>query len=297
MRNDSGYWAAAGVLGGELGETVRAVGLRERELAEEIRLRVGRAPTLLIAGREVPLPCRAVTPRDLDSLLETATRASVHTAMQDIGAGFITVRGGCRIGLCGEAAVSEGKLRGFRHLSSASIRIPREARGCADAVFPRLRALDMPDTLIISPPGAGKTTLLRELIRLYSERGVRVALADERGEVSGIYGGKLGFDLGPCTDVITGLSKARAAAMLLRAMNPQLLAMDEISAAEDIEAALQATGCGVKLLATCHARNTDDLAARPVYRRLMELRVFRAAVIISCGSAGRNYTVKELYPC
>ena len=82
--------------------------------------------------------------------------------------------------------------------------------------------------------------------------------------------------------------------MLIRAMTPQLLAMDEITTPADVEAARSASGCGVKLLATAHAGSLRELASRPVYRPLLEDRVFRAAVLIERRAGRRRYKLEEL---
>ena len=147
------------------------------------------------------------------------------------------------------------------------------------------------DTLIVSPPGAGKTTLLRELVRLLSVRGERVAVADERAEVAGGLEG--GFDLGPRTDVMSGAPKAAAALMLIRSMSPTVLAMDEITAPEDVEAVLSAAGCGVAVLATAHAEGLAGLRRRALYRRLLDEGVFRRFVAVRRRPDGaREYEVK-----
>ena len=275
-------------------QTVLALPAGLRNRAEELRLRVGRVPGLVTVSGEQSLPCRAVTTRDLDTVLETATRASAHTALAGVSSGFVTVRGGCRVGLCGEAALQDGRVKTLRRLSSVSIRIPREVHGCADELFRKLSAEGFPDTLIVSPPGAGKTTLLRELVRLSSDSGKRVSLIDERGEVAGVWDGEPVFDVGSRTDVMTAAPKKAAASMLIRAMSPQILAMDEITSPEDIDAAETAAGCGVRLLATCHAGSADELVARPLYRRLLELGIFKRTISIRQGPAGREYVWGEL---
>lgn len=82
--------------------------------------------------------------------------------------------------------------------------------------------------------------------------------------------------------------------MLLRAMNPQVIAMDEITAPEDVAACAAAANCGVKLLATAHGDSLADLQNRELYRRLMELKIFRRVVLIDWERGAREYREVEL---
>jgi stage III sporulation protein AA len=295
MDTAEGYLRAASLLPGELRAAALALPRAGQAAAEELRLRVGTTPTVLLPDGERPLPGgRGLTANDIRGVLEVATRASAHTAAESLRQGFVTVRGGCRVGFCGEAVVSGGEITGLRSLSSAAIRIPRQVRGCADSVWPVLRQGGFQSTLLLSPPGVGKTTLLRELIRLLSEGGWRVSLADERGEVAAVWEGEAQLDVGPRTDVFTGGRKAESAMLLLRAMNPQVLAMDEISTPADTAACESAANCGVALLATAHARDMADLLARPIYRPLLERSIFRRVVTISRSGGVRTITTEEL---
>lgn len=267
----------------------------DKDRAEELRLRSGVIPTVLLSDGEKSLPgAGEVSPADLCAVLENATGASVHTASDSIRRGFVSVRGGVRVGLCGTAAVSGGGVCAMRGLSSVCIRIPGQAIGCADAIFPELYDGSFRSTLLISPPGAGKTTLLRELVRRLSDAGRRVALSDERGEVAAVWQGRAQLDVGRTTDIITAAPKAESAVMLLRSMNPEILALDEITAPEDAQACVQACGCGVSILATAHGADADALRSRPVYRRLLREGVFSRAVIISRSGSGRIYKVVPL---
>ena len=267
----------------------------EKAKTEELRLRAGSNISAVIGGEERSVAPRVyITPAELQMVLEIATRSSVHSYGESIRQGFVTAEGGCRLGLCGAAVSEDGKISAMRRLSSVCIRIPHEKQGCADAVLPRLSEGGFKSTLIVSPPGGGKTTLLRELIRLMGDKGVRVALADERGEVAGCFEGRPSFDIGAATDVLTGAPKSEGVYLLLRAMSPQLIAFDEITAPADAAACEECANCGVKLLATAHGTDLEDMHERPLYRRLIERRVFKRAVFIeNCGGV-RHYTVEEL---
>ena len=171
--------------------------------------------------------------------------------------------------------------------------------GAAEGLLPRLcRGGRLTDTLILAPPGLGKTTLLRDLIRQVSDgtdcEPLRVALADERGEVAALYQGLPQLDVGAHTDVLDGCPKAQGLMLLLRAMNPQVLAVDEITAPEDVAALCAAAGCGVTVLATAHGENREDLLRRAVYAPLWERGLFRRLVTIRRGKTGREYVVEEL---
>lgn len=239
-----------------------------------------------------------IQPRDLAAVLEAATQSSAHTVADQVRAGFVTLRGGHRLGLCGNAATQGGALHNIRHLSSLSLRIAREFKGISDEILPYVyQNGGLQNTLILSPPGLGKTTLLRDLVRNVSSgsrygAALRVSLADERGEVAALYMGQPQFDVGPHTDVLDGCPKAAAVLWLLRAMSPQVVALDEITAPEDIQAIETARNCGAALLATCHARGLEDLRGRPLYRGLFE--IFRWAVLIRQDGGGRKYQLLEM---
>jgi len=266
-----------------------------REVPEEIRLRAGREAAILVNGAEQILAgCRSVSVQDIELVVELATGASVHTAADSIRRGFINTSGGIRIGLCGSGISGRSGVESLKQFSSLAIRLPSERKGCGDRLLPLLTEGGFLSTLIISPPGGGKTTLLREIIRGLSNGGMRVALADERGEVAAVKGGVPQLDIGEKTDVITGVSKAEAIIMLLRSMSPQLIAVDEITAREDIQAMSAAANCGVSLLATAHASRIEDLGERPLYRRLSEEKIFRCVIVIEVHKGERKYRLEEL---
>lgn len=293
------YEDAAAVLPLRLRKLALALPEAKKAEAEEFRLRAGRPMTVLLPAGELPLAA-VVEPEELETLCNIATEFSRYAAAETLRAGYLSVRGGFRVGLCGTAVMKDGVNTNLKEFSSAVIRIAREQRGIADELPPRLfRNGELMSTLILSPPGGGKTTLLRDLVRRLSQ-GVepygprRVSLIDERGEVAVMYRGEPQMDVGPHTDVLDACPKALGIPIVLRAMNPQVIAVDEITAQADLRAALQAAGCGVRLLATIHAADLAELKERPLYRQLLSERVFRLAVRISRTETGRAYDVEEL---
>lgn len=264
------------------------------EQVEELRLRAGRAATALVAGREVALGAERVSQADILRALEKATGASLHAYADELRAGYISY-GGLRLGLCGTAIIKNGDVHAFRSFSSLAIRIPAELSGRFEGVYSGIAsAPGAPGVLIISPPGGGKTTALRELIRRMSNDGRRVAVVDERNELAAADITGAGFDLGARTDVLTGVKKSRGAIMLLRAMNPEYIAVDEITDAADIAAMREITGCGVGIIATAHATDAAALPQRELYRELLSARIFDYAIEIRRRGGEREYTLKRL---
>ena len=302
METEKRTWAfdqAAGALPQRLRRLALTLPPGERAWAEELRLRAGRPLSVVFSSGEQSLGGPPVEPRELEQLLELATRASVHAALPQLRRGFLTIEGGHRIGLCGTAVMREGEIVQLRNLSSASVRIARQVKGAADGLLPRLcQGGRLTDPLILAPPGLGKTTLLRDIIRAVSDGDgvtpMRVGIADERGELAAMYDGLPQLDVGRRTDVLDGCPKGTALLMLLRGMNPQVLAADEITAPADCAALEAAANCGVTLLATAHASGTEDLSSRPLYRRLLDAGIFRRVVLIRGSGRSRTYQVKRL---
>ena len=118
-----GYQDAAAVLPLRLRREAMALPEDRQALAEELRLRVGRAMTVLLPEGEVPFTA-TVEQEDLEGLCNIASDFSRYAAAESLRRGYLSVRGGCRVGLCGSAVMKEGETVGLRDFYSAAIRIP-----------------------------------------------------------------------------------------------------------------------------------------------------------------------------
>ena len=293
------YRQAAEVLPEHLRRAALARCADEQAVAEELRLRSGQKMSLLGPEGETSISDEPVTGQDLQAVLDRATEFSAYRCAGSIRQGYVTVRGGCRVGICGTAVLRGGEIATVGELSSLSIRIARAALGVAKDVYPKLWSEgSFESTLILSPPGGGKTTLLRDLIRCLSKGSqthpaLRVAVVDERGEIAAARGGCAQFDVGPHTDILTGTEKAEGISMLLRAMNPQVIAVDEITAPEDIRAMTVAANCGVAFLATVHGRDLDELRRRKLCRELLDTELFHQFIVLEGRGSARTSRVER----
>lgn len=247
-----------------------------------------------------------VSKEDVEQTFQIICKYSIHSFLDDIKKGFITLKGGHRVGLVGKVIIEDGQVKNIKHISSLNIRISKEVLGCSDKVMHHIinGRNGVNNTLIISPPQCGKTTLLRDIIRnlsngnkLFNFDGLKVALIDERNEISGSYLGIPQMDIGIRTDIIETCPKDIGIMMLLRSMSPNLIVTDEIGNINEIKALYTALNGGVSLITTVHGDSIEDIRNRKELSSLLDKELFKKVIILSAkngpGTIEKIYDLEE----
>ena len=250
----------------------------------EIRLRAGGVVSLCgehtfyisrqgEASSYIPQNPLIASQQELSETVRRITGNSLYARQEELEEGYLSMKGGNRAGICG--AFVGGSLRS---VYSINIRIANEIKGCAkDLLCQSENGL-----LIVGPAGSGKTTLLRDLVRLLSIDGNRITVVDTRGEICG-RNGEYTLDIGPNTDVITGLSKAKGCEIALRTMTPQYIAFDEVSNGRELSLIRESFFSGVKILTTAHASSISEIKSRQVTSSLLDGSIGKIALIHGFG--------------
>ena len=192
--------------------------------------------------REKALKCTAF---DIEDSVYRAGNFSVYSVEEQIKQGFITAKGGIRLGLAGEYVFDNGKPLTIRHFTSLCVRIPHEIYGCAQEIYDICMSDKVYNLLIASPPGLGKTTILRDLGRIIGEKTRKnLLVCDERGEIS------VG-NMGESCDIVKYADKATAFTAGIRALRPDIIITDELSE-HDCISLKKAIEAGVQVIATAH---------------------------------------------
>ncbi len=133
------------------------------ENLEEIRIRTNK-PIILRNGqaeKQIPFP---VTPDTVLQILQKICENSIYSYQNQICNGFITLKGGHRVGITGNAVIKEGQVINLNYISSLNFRIARQVFNCSTQALNYILnpySNDIYTTLIVSPPGCRENHIIK----------------------------------------------------------------------------------------------------------------------------------------
>lgn len=268
-------------------------------IIEEIRIRNSK-PIILKLNNSEKIINYIVQTEDVLKILQSICENSIYSYQNQICEGFITIKGGHRIGITGSAVIENNKVKNINYISNLNFRIARQIIGCSNNIIKEIINQEentIYNTLIVSPPGAGKTTLLRDIIRNLSNgteeiTGKNIGVVDERGEIAAMYKGIPQNDLGIRTDIIENIKKSVGMKMLIRSMAPEIIVADEIGSKEDVQEINYAVCSGIKGIFTAHGNLLEDLKLNPAIAELIEKNIFERLLFLDKNNKGK---VNKIY--
>ena len=224
-----------------------------------------------------------ISQNDILETMKILCNFSIYSYQNQIKEGFITLKGGHRVGISGTAVINNNEIINISDISSINFRISREVLGCSDRIFDKF-GLNIGGTLIIGPPSSGKTTILRDMARRLStsfeaDKLIKVSIIDERREIAASYQGVPQRDIG-FSDVLSGFPKAEGIIRAIRTLSPKIIICDEIGGVEDAEAIKKSLNSGVGIIASIHAKSTDEMANSFRIKNILSSGAIKRAVLL-----------------
>ena len=243
--------------------------------AQEIKLRLGRKIAINNKKGTYFLNNK-LNKREIEEIFKSICNYSVHSHLEEIKKGFITLKGGHRAGISGTAVYEEDKLINIKNISSINIRIAREVFNSSSEILEILKD-NIGNLLIVGPPASGKTTILKDIARNLEKKSV--AIIDTRGEIAASLDGDPQNNVGNA-DIFDFFNRKDGIVFAIRTMNPEYIICDEIGDEADLEAINMCVGTGVKLIATAHGENIKEFKKRKIIDKILKTTAFKHIAIL-----------------
>ena len=209
---------------------------------------------------------------------------SVYSCQTSINNGFITIKGGHRIGICGTAVCEHGQIVNVKDINSINIRIAREYCSVADPVINQVFDGEPENLIVAGAPSSGKTTLLRDLARQLSDgklgKYYKICIVDERNEIAAASDSVLNCNVGFNTDVLTGYPKAIGIMTAVRCLSPDIIICDEIGDASETLAIESGLHSGVKFILSVHASSENEIYSKVQIKSLLQTNAFDKILLL-----------------
>jgi stage III sporulation protein AA len=257
---------------------------------QEIRLRVNRNLNVTINGSEYTvLKNGSISRKNSNGVLinqdimnetfNSLCEYSIHSYEESLINGYITIKGGCRVGFGASCSMKNGIIESIKYINSINIRIANQILNCSDIITNLIYKEDVSNTLIAGPVSSGKTTILRDICRKIG-KNKRISLIDERNEIACCFNGVPQSDIGNMTDVLEGYNRSDGIEIALRTLTPDIIVCDEIFNTKDAHSIIKLYGNGVKIITTTHASSIKELKEKEVIRRLIAKKIFKYVVVL-----------------
>lgn len=275
-------------------ETLKLIPSAYKNQVREIRLRENKPIVLVLSDGMYAVSKDGVVNQNFqennfivskDAILKSFNKIckySIYSYQNDLKKGFVTLKGGHRVGFCATAIYnSNEKIENIKDVSSMNIRISRNLIGIADELLSKVK--DFKGLLLVGSPESGKTTLLRDIARSLSigkfGKMQKVIILDERNEFSGSYSGIIQNDIGFC-DVLNSYSKIDGISLSIRNLSPEVIVCDEIDLRNDLQALFLGLNSGVKFICSIHSGSIEELLRKKAVYSILQSDAFDKIILL-----------------